>query len=58
MVGAIIGMAVGLMVLCMGLSLLHKEKEDRESVKIYGTISAIGVVVFIVTLIILLTKVL
>ena len=51
MIFNIIGLVIGLAVLIAGVFYLVKEKNDKESVKIYGTISAAGAVIFIVMLI-------
>ena len=56
MIISIIGMLIGALVAGVGVYYLIKEKQDKESVKTYGIISVIGCVVFIVSLIILLTK--
>lgn len=47
MVVSIIGMIIGGMVICCGLYYLIKEKNDKESRKIYSIISGIGGIVFI-----------
>lgn len=44
------------MVLVFGIYYLVKEKEDKESVKIYGVTTAIGAVVFVGMLISLIIK--
>lgn len=54
MVIGIIGMLIGLMVAALGIYYLIQEKEDRESQKIYGIISAIGGLVFIAMLLYLI----
>lgn len=51
MIFNIIGLVIGLAVLIAGVFYLVKEKNDKESVKIYGIISAVGAVIFIVMLI-------
>ncbi len=56
MVIGIIGMLIGLMVAALGIYYLIQEKEDRESQKIYGIISAIGGLVFISMLLYLILK--
>lgn len=56
MVIGIIGMLIGLMVAALGIYYLIQEKEDRESQKIYGIISAIGGLVFIAMLLYLILK--
>lgn len=47
MVISIIGMIIGAMVVACGLYYLMKEKQDKESCKIYSIISGIGGVLFI-----------
>lgn len=39
---AIIGLVIGILVLCAGVYYLIKEKSDPESRKIYGVISLLG----------------
>ena len=39
---AIIGLVIGILVLCAGIYYLIKEKNDPESRKIYGMISLLG----------------
>ena len=39
---AIIGLIIGILVLCAGVYYLIKEKNDPESRKIYGVISLLG----------------
>ena len=39
---AIIGLVIGILVLCAGVYYLIKEKNDPESRKIYGVISLLG----------------
>ncbi len=51
MIFNIIGLVIGLAILIAGVFYLVKEKNDKESVKIYGIISAAGAVIFIVMLI-------
>lgn len=48
MAAKIIGLVVGLLVLAVGVYYLGKEKNDPESRKIYGVISAVGGVVAVV----------
>ncbi len=38
----IIGLIIGVLVLCAGIYYLVKEKQDPESKKIYSVVSAIG----------------
>lgn len=47
MIISIIGILIGVSVLGAGIYYLMKEKDDKESHKIYGIISGIGGVVFI-----------
>lgn len=51
MIVNIIGTVIGALVLGAGLYYFAKEKNDCESRKIYGTISAIGGVLFVVMLV-------
>lgn len=51
MIISIIGMIICCLVVAVGIYYLVKEKEDKESRKIYGIITAIGAVVFIALLI-------
>lgn len=51
MVISIIGMVIGIIVAIVGCVYLVKEKEDKDSRKIYGTISVIGLVVFVAMLV-------
>lgn len=39
---AIIGLVIGILVLCAGIYYLIKEKNDPESRRIYGVISLLG----------------
>lgn len=41
----ILGLIIGILVLCAGLYYLIKEKADPESKKIYGIVIAIGAVI-------------
>ncbi len=54
MIVQIIGILIGLAILCGGLYYFMKEKEDRESRKIYGGISFIGAIIFIVAFLLFL----
>lgn len=47
MIISIIGMLIGALVAGAGIYYLAKEKQDKESVRIYGIISGIGGVIFI-----------
>ena len=44
----IIGLIVGLLIVCAGIYYLTQEKEDPESRKIYGVISVIGAIIAVV----------
>lgn len=44
------GTLIGAMILGAGLYYLIKERNDKESRKVYGTISSIGGVIFVVML--------
>ena len=54
MVIGIVGIVIGLMVLIAGIYYLVKEKNDAESKKIYGIVTAVGSVVVIVSTVILI----
>ena len=54
---SIIGMIIGALVLAAGIYYLVKEKNDPDSKKIYGTISAVGAVIFISMLVKLILSV-
>lgn len=51
MVVKIIGTIIGALIFGTGLYYLVKERNDKESRKIYGIISGIGSVVFVVMLV-------
>lgn len=51
MIIKILGTLIGALILGAGLYYLVKEKEDQESRKIYGAISSIGGIIFIVMLV-------
>lgn len=51
MIISIIGMLIGALVTGAGICYLVKEKQDKESVKIYGIISGVGGVIFIAMLV-------
>lgn len=53
----IIGTIIGAMLLGAGVYYLVKEKGDAESEKIYGTVSAVGGVLFVVMLILTVTDI-
>lgn len=50
MIISIMGILIGALVLGAGIYYLIKEKTDKESRKIYGVISCVGGVIFIVML--------
>lgn len=50
----IIGLIIGLLVLCAGIYYLIKEKNDSESKKIYSVISAVGAIVSVVCILLLI----
>lgn len=54
MIIGIVGIVIGLMVLIAGIYYLVKEKNDAESKKIYGIVTAVGSVVVIVSIVILI----
>ncbi len=56
MITGIIGIIIGLMVVIAGIYYLKNDKEEN-SKKIYGTISAIGAVVTIVSAVILISNI-
>lgn len=56
MILSIIGILIGLAVLGAGIYYLIREKNDRDSRKIYGIISGIGGVVFLGALIKLIVE--
>lgn len=57
MVISIIGAIIGAMITAFGLYYLVKERKDPESRKIYGIVSGIGGVIFIVLVIKLLIEI-
>ena len=54
MVIGIIGIIIGLLVLGAGIYYLVKEKDDKESRKIYGITSGVGAVITVVAAVILI----
>ena len=56
MVAAIIGALIGALITGVGLYYRISEKDDGESRKIYGTISAVGAVIFIASVVWLILK--
>lgn len=57
MVISIIGAIIGAMITAFGLYYLVKERKDPESRRIYGIVSGIGGVIFIVLVIKLLIEI-
>ena len=53
MVIGIIGIVIGLLLLGAGIYYLIKEKDDKESKKIYGITSGVGVLVTMISIVIL-----
>lgn len=51
MIFNVAGLVIGLAILFAGVFYLIKEKNDKESVKIYGTVTAAGATLFIAMLI-------
>lgn len=41
----VVGLVIGVMILCGGLYFLTKNRADAESKRVYGTISAVGAVI-------------
>lgn len=56
MIIKIIGMIIGALVLIGGIYYLVKERKDKESLKIYGVITAMGGAVFLVALILIIME--
>ena len=56
MIISVIGMLIGALVAGVSVYYLMKEKQDKESVKIYGIISGIGGVIFIAMLVKLISS--
>ena len=52
----IIGLIIGLLVFGAGIYYLIKEKDDAESKKIYGIISAVGAIIAIVCTVLLIVS--
>lgn len=50
----IIGLIIGLLILCAGIYYLAKDKRDPESKKIYSVISAIGAIIAVVCILMLI----
>ena len=50
----LIGLLIGILLLCAGIYYFVKEKQDPESRKIYGIVSAIGAVMSIGSLLLLI----
>lgn len=53
MVVKIIGLIIGIFILCMGIYYLVKEKSDPESRKIYSIFSAVGAIITVVCVLLL-----
>ena len=58
MIISIIGMLIGALITGAVICYLVKEKQDKESVKIYGIISGVGSVIFIAMLVKLILELL
>lgn len=58
MIISIIGMLIGAVIAGAGIYYLVKEKQDKESMKIYGIIGGIGGIIFIAMLIKLILELL
>lgn len=43
----VVGMIIGILILCAGIFYSVKEKSDKESVKIYGITAIIGIIVVV-----------
>ena len=56
MAAKIIGLVMGILVLAAGVYYLGKEKNDPESRKIYGVISAVGGVVAVVCALLIILR--
>lgn len=54
MIIGIIGAVIGIILFGTGIYYFNQEKNDMESRKIYGVVSAIGAAVFVVALIVLI----
>ena len=54
MIIGIIGAVIGIILFGTGIYYFNQEKNDIESRKIYGVVSAIGAAVFVVALIVLI----
>lgn len=50
----IIGLIIGILILCAGIYYLAKEKNDSESKKIYSVISAAGAIISVVCVLLLI----
>lgn len=49
----IIGLIIGILILCAGIYYLSKEKNDPESKKIYSIVSVVGAVITIASALLL-----
>ena len=58
MIISIIGMLIGALVAGAGIYYLVKEKQDKESVRIYGIISGVGGIIFVAMLVKLILELL
>ena len=47
----VIGLIIGILILCFGIYYLVKEKNDPESKKIYSIASALGIIIFTICLV-------
>lgn len=43
----VVGIIIGILILCAGIFYGVKEKSDKESVKIYGITASIGIIVVV-----------
>ncbi len=57
MIIGIIGAVIGIILFGTGIYYFNQEKNDMESRKIYGVVSAIGAAVFVVALIVLIAAI-
>lgn len=57
MIIGIIGAVIGIILFGTGIYYFNQEKNDMESRKIYGVVSAIGTAVFVVALIVLIAAI-
>ena len=52
----IIGLIIGILVLCAGIYYLFKEKHDPESKKIYSAVSVIGGIIAMICALLLIIR--